>query len=107
MNLFSQNPIFPLPLLIIIDPMIYALISESCLFNIMNTLCGYEVPSMTMCDFKGARQLDHSNDMSVHASTLHQLQFKCINASFMEVVVLIRCIFLCFNAKMSDQSLEQ
>jgi len=39
--------------------------------------------------------------------SLHQLQFHCINARCVEVVVLIRHVFLHLIAKMSDRFSEQ
>jgi hypothetical protein len=48
-------------------------------------------------------QHDYSKDMSVHISTC----FQHISTSYMEVVMLIRWVFLCLVTKMSDQFLEQ
>jgi hypothetical protein len=38
---------------------------------------------------------------------LNWLQFQHINTSCVELVVLIRCVFLCSIAEMSDQFLQQ
>jgi hypothetical protein len=54
------------------------------------------------CVTKGAMQLDFSKDVFA-CFNLHQLWFQCINTSCVEAVVLIRCLFLCPIAKMSDQ----
>jgi hypothetical protein len=49
--------------------------------------CGYEVPGMTLLH---------------DCFNLHQLQFQCSNSSCVDVVVLIRCMFLHLVAEMSD-----
>jgi len=51
-------------------------------------------------------EFDHSKDVCA-CFNLQQLLFQHINASCMEVVVLVRCVFLYLVSKMSDQFLEQ
>jgi hypothetical protein len=50
--------------------------------------------------------LDHSKDVCA-CFNLHHLQLQCINASCVEVMALIRCVFLHLVTKMSDWFLEQ
>jgi hypothetical protein len=69
--------------------------------------CGCNVPGMILFLTKGAVQLGCSKDMSIHVSTCTILQFQCINSSCMEVVMLIRCVFLHLVVEMDDQVLEE
>jgi hypothetical protein len=47
--------------------------------------------------------MDEWMDGCMHVCfNLHQLQFQHINATFMEVVALIRRMFLCLVTKLSD-----
>jgi hypothetical protein len=63
---------------------------------------GYEVPGMILLrDLKGAMRLDRNKDMSLHVFNLHQLRFQRIEASYVEVVALIRRV--CFYVSLKNE----
>jgi hypothetical protein len=67
-----------------------------------NTMYGYEVSGMILLhDLKGAMWLDHSKDICA-CFNLRQLHFQCLNTSCVEVVALMRRMFLCLIIKISD-----
>jgi len=59
------------------------------------TRFGCEVPGMIILHIlKGAMQLDHSKDTSVHVSTCTSYNLSAFNASCVEDMALIICVFL-------------
>jgi len=59
-------------------------------------------------DLMGAKQLDCSKDMSMLVSSFTSYAwFQHINASCVEILTVIRCMFLYLVTKMSDWFLEQ
>jgi hypothetical protein len=59
-----------------------------------------------LCDFKGAMQLDHSKNMSVHVSTCTSYNVNTLTPVVWEVVALKRCVVLHLVTNKSDQHID-